>query len=188
MSDQKKSTLKSILDAIGVLKDSDPTLVKALADDAGVDATLVKGELDKQKSTGLGSKTEYVKDGWSEGMVNKAPAREELNIGPGQEASGRGAEKMVKEYSNPATQHHGIEQAVEKLGDMFMGFGKAMTAHMEKMSQDQAAMKSLMVQSIISKAESEEEDDEEEDEEELKSLKSTPVALKLRPFLPRDAA
>ena len=170
MSDKKQSTIKTILEALATLKGSDPSLVKALSEDVTVDPSLVaaKGEIDSHRSAGLGSKTEYVKDGWSEGMVNKSPTREEINIGPGEESSGRGAEKMVRDYSNPAPQHHGIEQAVERFGAMFEGFGKSMlsqqAAFLKAIQEDNKAIKALVVQSIIAKGESE--DDEEEDEEE----------------------
>lgn len=181
MSDQKKNSIKSILNALGVLSDSDATLVKALAEDAGVDTSLItKGDIDNKRSSGLGAKTEYVKDAWSEGQLNKTATREELNIGPGQEASGAGAEKMTREYSNPAAQHHGIEQAVERLGAMFTGFGKsldAMTALMKANTDGNAAIKALLVQSIVAKAKDEE--DEEDDESEVVEINASRAKSKI---------
>jgi hypothetical protein len=163
MSDKPATSLKSLLSAIGILKEADPNLVKALSADVDVEGALSKGEIDNAKSEGLGRNTGYVKDGWSEGQTNKTASREEIKIGPGEAASGMGAEKMVRDYSNPAPQHHGIEQAVERLANMFEGFGKSMTDGMATMKADQSAVKALLVQMAISKAS---EDDEEEDEEE----------------------
>lgn len=183
MSDQKKSTLKSILDAIGVLKDSDQNLVKALADDAGVDTSLVmKGEIDDKKSEGLGKKTEYVKDNWSQGETQGSATREEIRVGPGESASGSGAEKMVRDYSNPAAQHHGMEQAVMRMASIFEGYGKALdtqNAMMKSMMEGNAAVKALLVQSLIAKSEGEEEEDDEDEESEVVEINASRAKSKI---------
>lgn len=48
-----------------------------------------------------------------------------VQVGPGQSASGNGAEKMEREYSRHAPQE-GVQRATEKLGEAVMGMGKAM--------------------------------------------------------------
>jgi hypothetical protein len=172
MSD-KTTSLKSILTAIGVLKDADPNLVKALSDDATVDATLAKGDIDSKRSEDLGRGAEYVKDNWSRGNTNKTATREEIKMGPGEESSGAGAERMVRHYSNPAEQHHGIEQAVERLAAMFDGFGKSMTDAVAAIKADSAATKALVVQLAIAKSESEDEEEEDEEESEVVEINAS---------------
>lgn len=165
MSDKNQPSLKNLLAAIGLIKDSDPNLVKALADDVTIDATLAKGEIDRHKSAPM--EADYVKDQWSPGGKHATPTREQITMGPGEEASGAGAEKMVGHYSNPAPQHHGIEQAVERLAAMFGGFGKSMDAQnalLKSIVDSNAAVKALLIQSVISKAEEDEEDEEDESE------------------------
>lgn len=183
MSDQKKSTLKSILDAIGVLRDNNPDLVKALADDAGVDASLVmKGEIDDKKSEGLGKKTEYVKDNWSLGETQGTITREEIKVGPGESASGSGAEKMVRDYSNPAAQHHGMEQAVMRMASIFEGYGKSLdvqNAMMKSMLEGNAAVKALLIQSIVAKSEGEKEEDDEDEESEVVEINASRAKSKI---------
>lgn len=156
-----KPTIKAVLEAIGLLKNTDPAIVSALVADDGM-----------AKSLGQTSETlrpgEHVDDLWLKGNTNKSPTREELKIGPGEEASGGGAEKMIGDYSNPARQMHGIEQVAERFGAMFDGFGRAMKAMMDaqKANFEATTQSNQLLKAILVKATEGEEEEEEEDEEE----------------------
>lgn len=65
-----------------------------------------------------------VKVGRHHGPDSKAPSGT-VPVGPGQAASGNGAEKMEREYSRHAPQS-GVQRATEKLGEDIMGIRKAM--------------------------------------------------------------
>lgn len=57
---------------------------------------------------------ETVTDRWHSGQTHAVPSAEMIKVGPGQSASGGGAEHMVKEYSNPAPQK-GLVLEAERL-------------------------------------------------------------------------
>ena len=160
-----KSKIATLLDALNILKGADPDLVEALSDDA----TLAKGVL--QNGSEKLRPGELVEGHFLEGQTNRSATAEQVKTGPAQEASGGGAEKMVKEYSNPVTQVHGVAETPMALADMLHNFNasmKAISNNLNVLANSQTAIKALL--SALVKAdhedEAQEETDEEEDEEE----------------------
>lgn len=145
--------MKSILSAIGFLKAQDPKVVSALVDDVNLQKALDGAN----RSEGL---KHYAHDHWNEGHTNKSITAEELKVGPSEESSGGGAEKMVRDYSSPAHQMHGVAATPEKLDAMMRGFGKSF----EMLAEGQAKIAAVLV-AVLKKAEEEEEDEEESEEE-----------------------
>lgn len=145
--------MKSILSAIGFLKGQDPKIVSALVDDVELQKALDGAN----RSEGL---KHYAHDHWNEGHTNKSATAEEVNVGPAEHSSGGGAEKMVRDYSSPAHQMHGVAATPEKLDAMMRGFGKSF----EMLAEGQAKIAAILV-AVLKKAEEEEEDEEESEEE-----------------------
>ena len=92
-------------------------------------------------------------------MAGKTPGREEIKVGPAQEASGGGAERMIRQYSHPDPQQDIVVQ-YEHLSSMLGDVGKSM----KTMSAAFAA--------LLAKAEEHEEEKEEEHKEEHEAHKS----------------
>ena len=139
------STTKAILQAIGVLKGSDPKVVAQIADDADAAAKALTAQ--------SLSPSEEVKDRWQEGEMHTHATKEEIKVGPPQSASGSGATKMIGEYSHNAPQHGTTlttEQLGEELGQM-RGYMKALAQGQSKMTEALSALAGV----LVSKAESE---------------------------------
>ncbi len=141
-------------------------------------------------------------------MSLKVPPEGQILTGPQQAASGAGAEKMVREYSNPDPQQDLVatyEALSRELGSM-RGYMKSMAAATKatqdallallkkadeeeeevevKVNEEEGEGKSLaasILKDLISKAEEEEEEEEGdgEEEEEEESAKSIPAARRL---------
>lgn len=149
----KNPSIKDILQAVGLLKSADPSVVSALA----TDEALVKSL--SQTAEPL-SPAEHVDDIWLKGQRDKTPTREEVKIGPSQSASGGGAERMIDDYSNPARQMYGVQQVAERFEHILSGFSNA-----AKSIVAESAKTNALIQALVAKA-AEEESEEEEDEEE----------------------
>lgn len=100
-------------------------------------AAMSQTELDKAGDSLL-TGIEHVRDAW-DGLVTTVPPTNEahgpgssappgtINIGPQQQASGAGAPKMEREYSDHSPQH-GIEAVAERLGAKLQAHGMAVKA------------------------------------------------------------
>lgn len=137
---------KTLTALISLLKGvSDEDIAKTIAD---ADAL----EKAQHAQTGDGGE---VKDQWQEGQKHSVPSREEIKTGPGQAASGGGAERMTGQYSNPAPQH-GVQLDAEKLGKILEDFA----------AKSHATLKNELARfaALLIKAKDEDEEDEEESE------------------------
>ncbi len=81
------------------------------------------------------SRTELVRDRWIEGHMHAVPTREQLRTGPPQASSGGGAERFVREYSNPAPQD-GLMMESMRLSDEL----GSIRAYMRSMGDQFAAL------------------------------------------------
>lgn len=79
--------------------------------------------------------TELVQDRWTEGHGHAVPTREEIRTGPPQASSGGGAERFVREYSNPAPQD-GLTQEAMRLQEML----GSMRAYMRSLGDQVSAI------------------------------------------------
>ena len=122
---------------------------------------------------------------WDQGQGSldgtRVPGREEIPLGPVQESSGAGAEKMIRDYSNPAPQQEVVEKFNElsrELGQMrgylksFVeevreGF-KAIIKAEEKGDEEEDERKEA--KSMADEIEDDDEDDEHEKRDSHKSL------------------
>ena len=90
-----------------------------------------------------------VDDIWNEtDGLHKNPTRAEVKIGKPQESSGGGAERMVREYSDPAPQM-GMVATYEQFSSMLRDFGKALQAESRKSTMMQTA---ALVELLTAKA------------------------------------
>lgn len=118
---------------------------------------------------------QYVESRWQEGQMHKVPPANVLKVGPTQESSGAGAEKMVSEYSNPAPQM-GVQLEAERLaaelGSM-RGHMKSMTdAHnglVDEVSKTthQVGNLTTVMSAFLAKAEDDEKKKEKDKDEEM---------------------
>lgn len=116
------SSPQAVSDALAILLANRET-TKSVLEDLNVATTLkARGGTMETRTSHRGG--ENVEDHWSEG-ANGRITREEIKVGPTGEASGAGAERMNREYSNNATQH-GIQMDAEMLGRMFNPMAEAM--------------------------------------------------------------
>lgn len=194
------SPLKELLAAMGVIKNADPKLVSALADDAAVEKALDSGRTAEKLTDG-----QMVDDHWAAGHTDKSATKEEVKVGPTQEASGGGAEKMIGDYSSPARQMHGVASVPEKL-DAMLGrlgaVGKAIEslANAQKATFEALGKNNTLLVTMISEAakgtkpaveakKGEDEEDEEDEESEVveinegkakKSLRQAKALIKAR--------
>ncbi|MDE3023035.1 MAG: hypothetical protein KGI54_14500 [Pseudomonadota bacterium] len=132
---------------------------------------------------------EDVADQWSEADgEHKTITREEIKTGPSESASGDGAFKMVREYSNPAEQSQAVK-LYEEISKWLEGVGATQKAQAKQISaiaevlvaSAAPAVKSEVEETFLSKAEgrlsiaqkalrkAEMADDEDEDEKEEKA-------------------
>jgi hypothetical protein len=134
-------------------------------------------------------------------MGTKTPSREEIKVGPAQEASGGGAERMIREYSHPDSQQAVVMQ-YEKLSGMMGDLSKSMKAmsdaftallakaedeheeagkkeheEEEKEGHKSQDLASEFLDDILAKAEDEEEKEEEHEKHEAE--KALPASSKL---------
>lgn len=116
-----------------------------------------------------------VEDLWS-GDMHGVPGKETIPFGPGESASGNGAEVMVNTYSNPAPQQ-AITGEYEKLArEMGRSFSETRKA-LDRLGKNQTAIKEVL--SFLLKAEEEEEDKEEKAHEKAKSfMKKAKISLR----------
>ncbi len=116
-----------------------------------------------------------VEDLWS-GDMHSVPGKETIPFGPGESASGKGAEVMVDTYSHPAPQQ-AITGEYEKLArEMGRSFAETRKA-MDRLGKNQAAIKEVL--SFLLKAEEEEEKEEEKAHEKAKSfMKKAKLSLR----------
>ena len=131
-------------------------------------------------------------------MSGRVPGREEIKLGPAQEASGGGAERMIRQYSDPNPQQDIVVQ-YERLSGMLGDIGKSMKAMSDaftailKKAEDEKedvhvqveqeeeedekghgkSLTSELLADILAKAEEEEEEEEEDDHEAEKALPAT---------------
>lgn len=156
-----KSATQKILEAVGILKGEDATLVNSILTDQGL-----------EKAAQKLSASEHVKDHWEEGNTHSHATKEEIKIGTAQEASGGGAEKMTKEYSNPAPQH-GITLVSEQLGRMLAPINSSMKA----LAETQVATLGVLKSMVAEKAKKSEDSDEDKDVEEMHESKAKSFLL-----------
>ena len=100
---------------------------------------------------------------WDQGQGSldgtRVPGREEIPLGPVQESSGAGAEKMIRDYSNPAPQ----QEVVEKFNELSRELGQ-MRGYLKSFVEEvREGFKAII------KAE-EKEDEEEDERKEAKSM------------------
>lgn len=155
--------LKQLLDAVNILKGADPKIIESLSADASLaKASEALGKMEAESLQGH----EMVHDQWTAGYTDKAATAEEIKVGPAEAASGAGAEKMVRDYSNPAAQH-GITLAAEKLSRMLMPMASSMKALVDAQRVTQASLETLTKALIVKakKSEGSESDEDDEDEE-----------------------
>lgn len=119
-----------------------------------------------------------VEDLWSneDASMHKVPGKEVINFGPGESASGKGAEVMVDTYSHPAPQQ-AITGEYEKLArEMGRGFAEARKA-VARLSKNQEAIKEVL--GFLLKSEEEDEEKEERSHEKAKAhMKKAKLALR----------
>lgn len=102
---------------------------------------------------------DQVEDLWS-GEMHKVPSGESIPFGPGQSASGKGAEVMMNAYSNPAPQQAVTGEYDKLASEMGRGFAEARKA-IGQLYKNHEAIKSVL--SILLKAEEEEEEKDKEE-------------------------
>lgn len=84
------------------------------ADMAKMSDMFTDAEIDKAMPGSESDSMPMITDRWHKGQMHAVPSSEQIKVGPGQSASGGGAEHMVREYSNPAPQK-GIQLEAERL-------------------------------------------------------------------------
>lgn len=145
------SKISDILSAAKVLLSAKPDELESLKGDAEVMKAL-SGLRARDLQPG-----ETVGELWSDNRLHGSATRQEIKVGPGQESSGRGAERMVREYSNPAPQH-GVALDPESLA-RDLSF---MANSMKSLSDGISALPAAIVEAMKAKKTSEDEEDEEE--------------------------
>ena len=171
------ANFKDILSAMNILKSADPKDIASLT----ADASLAKA-VETLRSEDL-KPSEIVEGHWQEGHMHRAATREQINVGPNESASGSGAEKMIKDYSNPAVQMHGIITEPMKLAEYLASVDRAMKGIISSVYALEVGQKGInstlsktssaleLVINSLQKAQKakkggEDEEDEEDDEEE----------------------
>ncbi len=172
--------MSKLTDAINVIMAFAKTDPKALGETAADVDILNKAEA-ALASAGLeGAST--VEDRWTAGNVHVPASKEEIKTGPTQEASGAGAEKMVREYSQPAPQH-GVTEIADKFERglrIVASSMKAQTDAIQLLIESQKSMAATLLKaSTVVKADEDEEDEEEDESEvvEIKESKAKAVSL-----------
>ncbi|MHB1302439.1 MAG: hypothetical protein ACYCZB_03065 [Acidiphilium sp.] len=103
---------------------------------------------------------ERFSDHWTEGRTNAAPRREEVEFGRPQSASGGGAVRMIRDYSNVARQHGQTATAEQISRDLF-----EVSEMMRAMQRSQAEIETAIVELVAAKARDDDDDEADEDEE-----------------------
>ena len=142
---------KSILNALGILSKAPASEVAKILADNGL-----------EKAAQSLADVEKVDDRWQDGEQHKPVSREEIHTGPGQSASGNGAERMIAHYSHPAPQDGVTEQALTlaRLLAPVVASSKAQTEAI------QALIESVKSLTAVTKSETDKEDEKGEDDEE----------------------
>lgn len=106
-----------------------------------------------------------IPDHWTEGQDGRV-SREKIKVGPEERASGDGATKMIRDYSDPAEQH-GITLEAEKISRMLGPVASSMKSMADAVNQQSRGLDVLSqaVLSLVKKAAEEEDEEDEEDEE-----------------------
>lgn len=97
---------------------------------------------------------EQVKDRWDAGQMHKSPTAEEIKVGPTQHSSGGGAEKMIREYSNPAPQD-GTNTVPERLAaelHHFSGYARALGTGFDSLRKGQEALTNVVTAMLTKQA------------------------------------
>src|SRR5579859_2672778 len=89
------------------------------------------------------SRPELVPDRWTDGRMHSVPTREEIRTGPPQASSGGGAERMVREYSNPAPQDALTNEAL-RLEELLRGFARSMSDQFSTLAKHQEATTTIL--------------------------------------------
>jgi hypothetical protein len=149
---------KQILEAIGILAKAPAAEVAKILQDSALD----KAAQDLTHS-------EMVESRWEEGHMHEHISREVIRTGPEQKASGDGAEKMIRDYSNVATQQAGIMQQAESLARLIAPIAassKAQTAAVTALIENVKSLNVTLAALVTAKAEGEDKMVEEDDEDE----------------------
>lgn len=146
---------KQIANALRILKAADPKVVEQMIAD---DPTLLIGKAEHA----VGLDAPEVVDLRTDGQQHAVPTREEIKTGPGQSASGAGAERMIREYSRPAPQA-GVTTEAMRLADILEDFGRSMKA-----MADATKAQQVLLTTLVTKA-ADEDAEEDEEEKEAKS-------------------
>lgn len=129
-----KISVKAIFDALNILKAADPKAVEGLAADLENLEQVEKAG----NAHGTGGAT-TVEDTWQEGECHRVPGREKIITGPSESASGSGAERMTRQYSEPTPQQ-GLALEAQKLGQLIASLSGSTKKSLETM---QALFKGL---------------------------------------------
>lgn len=192
---EKLNVMTAALNAVKALmhlKAEDKPAAEKMLADFGV-------TMDLEKATRAQDLTdaELIRDRWEDGNMHTAVTKEEVKVGPSQESSGAGAEKMIRDYSSPTVQM-GTTLLAEKLARLIPPMAssiKSLTSAMEKLAAQNTAQseaivalgKALESGSVIGKADDEDEEDEDEKDFKEESEKAARKALKAAKSLVRKA-
>ena len=161
------------LAAITTLKAMPEAELQTALKDAGL---IAKADLGHAQGLSAG---EVVGDHWKEGMMHRGAVREEIKTGPSEASSGGGAERMVRDYSNPAMQH-GTTLTAETLVHIMEPVAAASKAQTEAIrglvTTVTALAASLTPTAKAEEDEDDEDDDEEEDESEVVEIDAAKAA------------
>lgn len=145
---------KDLLRLVGLLKSADPKDLETAIND--IEA------LGKSEPRPEGAP--HIRDQFEPGGKHEVPTREEILTGPGQSASGSGAERMIREYSSPAPQR-GVQVDAEKLERLLEDFRGYVGKAQDLIGKLGAA--------ILAKASEEEEREKDEDEDDVAEKSAT---------------
>lgn len=201
MNSVKAGTAAQVLAMMGFGEADMGNLTKMVAD-AALSLKAMPGSEDDHAMT--------ITDRWHKGQTHAVPSSEMIKVGPGQSASGGGAEHMVKEYSNPAPQKGLVleaERLEAELGPM-RGYAKsiadkhnALCTYFDEsfgavgkslnMLQEQNQRLTIVAAGLLKaleKGEDEKGDDDEEKEEkfEINASKAAETYAKARALLKKS--
>ena len=155
------SKAAGLIQAVLTLLKADPKDLESISADAEV-AKAITQHSNSQRGG------EYIPDQHTDGQLHGSATREQVKVGPGQEASGAGAERMIRDYASPARQR-GTALYPEPLEQMLDGFGRAVKSLADGVTtliETQKTLPSQIVEAMTAKAAKKADDEEEEDEEE----------------------
>ena len=121
-----------------------------VASDILLDTTIEKASTAQDLSP-----SEHVSDRWESGKMHAVPTKDEIKVGPTEHASGGGAEKMVKDYSNPAPQH-GIQLEAERLANelgQMRGYMRSNAETMDRISKHNTTLTGIVTALLMKSAE-----------------------------------